>query len=116
MNERELLARLEALRTALESIIQCRKTAGGDAPTMTYRPDPRTEPREYAQYVADRYRVHSASYRSRDMSVHVYRASLYALGWRGQDIETEVSLNAPEPLPPPKQRYRIVGGAVVQNR
>lgn len=60
------------------------------------RPDPRTEPVEFAQYVVDSYRAHSTAYRGGWMTEAVYRASLYALRWRGRDIDTEVALNAPE--------------------
>lgn len=80
------------------------------------RPDPRFEPSEYAEFVADAYRRHSAAYHTRVMSEAVYRASLYALGWRGQDIDMEISLNAPEPVPVREPKYTVVGGKVVQNR
>lgn len=60
------------------------------------RPDPRTEPVEFAQFVVDSYRAHSTAYRTGRMTEAVYRASLHALGWRGRDINTECALNAPE--------------------
>lgn len=78
------------------------------------RPDPRFEPREFAEFVADSYKRHSAAYRAGKMSEPVYRASLYALGWRGHDIGVECRLNAPEPQAPPRDKYKIVGGKVVE--
>lgn len=60
------------------------------------RPDSRSDPVEFAAYVAAAYRRHSAAYRAGTMSEAVYRASLYALGWRGDDIRVECHLNAPE--------------------
>lgn len=80
------------------------------------RPDPRVEPREYATFVSDCYRQHSVTYREGRMTEAVYRATLYALGWRGDDITTEVNLNAPDPKPPIVEKYKVVGGKVVQNR
>lgn len=86
-------------------MFRCLRTRG----RPVVRPDPRTEPAEYAQYVADSYMRHTAAYRSGTMSEAVYRASLYALGWRGQDIDIECRLNAPEPKPPVREKYRSCG-------
>lgn len=78
------------------------------------RPDPRTEPAEYARFISDCYLQHTATFSAGRMSEPVYRATLYALGWRGQDIDTEVALNRPDPKPVQLPKYKVVGGKVVQ--
>lgn len=35
------------------------------------------------------------AFREGEMTIHVFRASLYSLGFRGREIETEVNLNWP---------------------
>ena len=44
----------------------------------------------------ERIDARTAEFKAGEMSEEVYRACLYALGMRGQDITTEVHLNWPE--------------------
>jgi hypothetical protein len=59
------------------------------------RPDPRTEPVDFAAHVASEYTRWSAEYRAGRVTRAVYAATLHCLGWRGADIATELALNAP---------------------
>ena len=44
----------------------------------------------------ERIDARTAEFKAREISEEVYRASLFALGMRGQDITTEVNLNWPD--------------------
>lgn len=44
----------------------------------------------------ERYQARTDEYRSGVISEEVYRASLFVLGYRGEDISMEVRLNWPE--------------------
>lgn len=44
----------------------------------------------------ERYRARVDEFKSRQISAEVFRASLYALGFRGQELSAEVDLNKPE--------------------
>ena len=44
----------------------------------------------------ERIDVRTAEFKAGEMTEAVYRACLYALGMRGEDISTEVRLNWPE--------------------
>ena len=48
------------------------------------------------QEVRERIDARTAEFKAGEMSEEVYRACLFALGMRGQDITTEVRLNWPE--------------------
>lgn len=60
------------------------------------RPDRRSDPVAFHAYVAGEYKHWSDQYANGHITEAVYRATLHALGWRGQDITTEVNLNAPK--------------------
>ena len=61
---------------------------------MVTRPDPRSEPREYAEYLVDSYTRLSRAYSSGAISEATYRLSLRCLHWCDRDIDVECRMNA----------------------
>ena len=59
-------------------------------------PNPRTDPVEYREAVAARLTEANRLFRTGNMTVAVYQATLYSLGMRGHTIETETNLNWPK--------------------
>lgn len=50
--------------------------------------------------VIERYEARTDEFKSGEITEIVYRASLFALGYRGEDINIEVRLNQPAPSTP----------------
>lgn len=47
------------------------------------------------QEIIERYEARTREFKVGDITEAVYRANLFALGYRGKDIDTEVRLNRP---------------------